>query len=155
MRGGELDVAVATWPAIAPEGLALHEIAREPLVVIAPADAPEATVPELIAAHPFIWFSRKTWAGQQIERLLGALGLRPRQGMEADSLEAIAALVAHGLGVSVVPERSGAPFPDRLRRLPLDGPDAFRRLALIERDANPKARLAAALLEELRAVTGP
>jgi DNA-binding transcriptional LysR family regulator len=155
VRGGELDVAVATWPGIAPEGLALHEIAREPLVVIAPVDAPEATVPELIAAHPFIWFSRKTWAGQQIERLLAARGLRPREGMEADSLEAIAALVAHGLGVSVVPERPGASFPDRLRRLALGGPDAFRRLALIERDGNPKARLAAALHAELRVVANP
>ena len=153
VRGGELDVAVATWPEVAPEGLALHEIAREPLSVIAPADAPETTAEALIAAHPFIWFSRQTWAGQQIERLLAARGLKPREGMEADSLEAIAALVAHGLGVSVVPERPGAPLAEALRRLPMGG-DAFRRLALIERSANPKARLVSALLTELRAAAG-
>jgi DNA-binding transcriptional LysR family regulator len=151
-RGGEMDVAVATWPEIAPEGLTLDEIAREPLVVIAPAGAPETTVADLVAAHPFIWFSRQTWAGQHIERLLAARGLRPREGMEADSLEAIAALVAHGLGVSVVPERPGAPLPEGVRRLALGGPDAVRRLALIERAGNPKARLTAALLAELRAV---
>lgn len=154
VRGGELDLAVATWPDIAPEGLELDEIAREALVVIAPADAAEATVPELVAAHPFIWFNRRTWAGEQIERLLAARSLRPREGMEADSLEAIAALVAHGLGISVVPERPGARFPEGLRRLPLGGPDAVRRLALIARIGNPKARLAAALLDEIRAVSG-
>jgi DNA-binding transcriptional LysR family regulator len=145
----EIDVAVVTRPDIAPEGLVLHQIAREPLVVIAPGDAAEDTDAELIAAHPFIWFSRKTWAGQQIERLLHARGLHPREAMEVDSLEAIEALVAHGLGVSVVPERPGAPLAPTLRRLPFGSPQAARHLALIERDSNPKARLAAALHTQL------
>ena len=69
--------------------------------------------------------------------------------MEVDSLEAIEALVAHGLGVSVVPERSGAPLPETLRCLPFGDPQAARHLALIERDSNPKARLAAALHAQL------
>ena len=149
VRGAEIDVAVATRPDIAPEGLTLHEIAREPLVVIAPANATELTDTDLIAAHPFIWFSRKTWAGQHIERLLHARGLRPSETMEVDSLEAIESLVAHGLGVSVVPERPGAPLPETLRRLPFGTPQAARHLALIERDNNPKARLTAALHAQL------
>ncbi len=153
VRMAELDIAVVTRPDIAPEGLALHEIAREPLVVIAPPDTAEDSDAELIAAHPFIWFSRKTWAGQQIERLLHARGLHPREAMEVDSLEAIEALVAHGLGVSVVPERPrtplAAPLPPTLRRLPFGNPQAARHLALIERDSNPKARLAAALHTQL------
>jgi DNA-binding transcriptional LysR family regulator len=49
VRGAELDVAVVTRPDIPPEGLGLHEIAREPLVVIAPANATEATDADLIA----------------------------------------------------------------------------------------------------------
>jgi len=153
VRGAELDVAVVTRPDIPPEGLGLHQIAREPLVVIAPANATEATDADLIAAHPFIWFSRKTWAGQHIERLLHARGLRPGEAIEVDSLEAIESLVAHGLGVSVVPERSGAPLPKSLRRVPFGTPQAARHLALIERDSNPKARLAAALHAELAAVS--
>jgi DNA-binding transcriptional LysR family regulator len=153
VRGAELDVAVATRPEIAPEGLAMHEIAREPLVVIAPGDAVGQTDADLIATHPFIWFSRKTWAGQQIERLLQARGLHPTETMEVDSLEAIESLVAHGLGVSVVPERPGAPLAATLCRLPFGNPQAARHLALIERDSNPKARLAAALHAELAAVS--
>ena len=153
VRAAELDVAVATWPEIVPEGLVLHEIAREPLAVIAPAAAPEATAEALIAAHPFIWFSRQTWAGQRIEALLAARGLAPREGMEADSLEAIAALAAHGLGVSVVPERPGVPLPEGLKRVALGGSDAIRRLALIERAGNPKARLTQALHAELVAAS--
>lgn len=147
-----LDVAVVTAPDVAPEGIVLHEVAREPLAVIGPADAPETTDAAMIAAHPFIWFSRNTWAGQQIERLVEARGLNPREAMEADSLEAIEALVAHGLGVSVVPERARAPLPRGIRRLPFGAPPAERRLVLVERAGNPRARLAAALHAELAAV---
>jgi DNA-binding transcriptional LysR family regulator len=153
VRGAELDVAVVTRPDISPEGLVLHQIAREPLVVIAPANATETTDADLIAAHPFIWFSRKTWAGQHIERLLHARGLRPGEAIEVDSLEAIESLVAHGLGVSVVAVSLKNPLPKSLRRVPFGTPQAARHLALIERDSNPKARLAAALHAELAAVS--
>lgn len=149
VRGGELDAAVVTAPDIAPEGLSLGEITREPLVAIAPAGAPGTDAAGLIAAHPFIWFSRRTWAGQQIERVLAARGLRPAAGMEVDSIEAIESLVAHGLGVAVVPERPGAPLPPGVRRLPLGGTDAFRRLVLAVREEAPKAHLAEALRAEL------
>ncbi len=149
VRGGDLDAAVVTGPDIAPEGLSLSEIAREPLVAIAPAEAPGASAAELVAAHPFIWFSRRTWAGQQIERMLAARGLRPAEAMEVDSIEAIESLVAHGLGVSVVPERPGAPLPPGLRRLPLGDPPAYRQLVLAVREGGPKARLAEALHAEL------
>lgn len=149
VRGAELDIALVTAPDIMPEGLVLHEIAREPLSLIAPAGASEATVAEMIAAHPFVWFSRNTWAGQQIERLVEARGLHPRAAMEADSLEAVEALVAQGLGVSVVPERVLAPRSPALRRLPFGAPRAYRRLALAERADNPRARLAEALRAEL------
>ncbi len=149
VRDGVLDAAVVTGPDIAPQGLGLTEIAREPLVAIAPAEAAGATAGELIAAHPFIWFSRRTWAGQQIERALATRGLRPAEAMEVDSIEAIESLVAHGLGVSVVPERPAAPPAPAVRRLPLGGPDAFRRLVLAVHEGAPKARLAEALRAEL------
>ena len=156
VRGGELDVAVVTHPDLAPEGLALSDIAEEPLVAIAPPGSQGETAEDLIAAHPFIWFSRKTWAGQHIERLLHARALRPSAAMEVDSLEAIEAMVLHGLGASVVPVRPGAALPPSLVQRPFGKPQEVRRLALIERASNPKARLAAALHQQLVAVaSGP
>lgn len=152
VRGAELDAAVVTHPELPPEGLALHHIANEPLVVIAPPGAEGGDDAALIAAHPFIWFNRKTWAGQHIERLLAARGLRPGAAMEVDSLEAIEAMVAHGLGVSVVPLRPGANLPGNMIQMPFGAPQQVRGLALIERESNPKARLAAALHQQLVAV---
>ena len=118
VAAGELDAALLTAPDLPPEHLQLRPVAEEPLVVAAPADAPEETDAELIAAHPFIWFSRRTWAGQQIERRLLDRGIRARGFMEVDSLEAIEALVRHGLGVAVVPDRVPDRAPDRARTAP-------------------------------------
>ncbi len=122
--------------------------------MIAPPGTEGAEDAALIAAHPFIWFNRKTWAGQHIERLLAARGLRPGTAMEVDSLEAIEAMVAHGLGVSVVPLRPGADLPGDLMQLPFGTPQARRGLSLIERDSNPKARLTSALHCQLVTIAG-
>lgn len=149
VRRGELDAAVATMPRRSPRDLAVTEVAREPLMVIAPEDVPGRTPEEVIDGNPFIWFSRRTWAGQQIEQVLAARGLAPAAAMEVDSLEAIESLVAHGLGVSVVPARPGVPFDTAFRRVPLEGADAVRRLGFLMRPDNPKHRLAELLEKEL------
>lgn len=144
VAGGELDAALLTAPDLPPEGLQIRPVADEPLVVAAPTGTVEETDAALIAAHPFIWFSRRTWAGQQIERRLLDRGIRARGAMEVDSLEAIEALVRHGLGVAVVPDRTGA-APPGLKFRPFGDPQAVRRLALVSRPRSPRARLIEAL----------
>lgn len=139
---GELDAAVLTAPDVAPEDARLRLIVDEPLVVIAPPDAPAGDDRALLAAHPFIWFSRKTWAGQQIERRLLDRGVKVSAVMEVDSLEAITAMVRHGLGASVTPDRGGM---EGLRRAPFGAPQQHRRLALMTPQRQPKARLVDAL----------
>lgn len=145
VAAGELDAAIVTGPDVPPAGLAVRPVADEPLVVAAPADAPEETDAALIDAHPFIWFSRRTWAGQQIERRLLDRGIRPRGSTEVDSLEAIEALVRHGLGVAVVPDRTGGTPPPGLKIRPFGNPQAVRRLVLLSRPRSPRARLIDAL----------
>lgn len=144
VASGELDAALVTAPDLAPENLRLRPVADEPLVVAAPAEAPEETDAELFAAHPFIWFSRRTWAGRQIERRLLDRGIRARGTTEVDSLEAIEALVRHGLGVSVVPDRTGL-APPGVKYRPFGVPQAVRRLTLVSRPRSPRERLIAAL----------
>lgn len=141
VRSGELDAAVLTAPDLAPEDLVQRPIAAEPLVVIAPADAPGDTERALLTGQPFIWFSRTTWAGQQIERRLLDRGIRVKPAMEVDSIEAVEALVAHGLGVSVVPDRASSAA---VKRVPFGAPQGMRRIALVHRPKAPKAHLIAA-----------
>lgn len=152
VRSSDLDCAILTAPDLEPEGVILRTIVDEPLVVIGPGEAWGTTDEDLLQAHPFIWFSRKTWAGQQIERRLLDRGIRTRSGMEVDSLEAIEALVRHGMGVAIVPDRWGRHGANGLVVRPFGKPQATRRLALMIRERTPKARLLDALLNAL--VTG-
>lgn len=143
VQSGDLDAAVLTGPDLAPEDLEVSHVASEPLVVIAPSDARGETDAELLTRHPFIWFSRKTWAGQQIERRLLDRSIRVNAAMEIDSLEAIESLVRHGLGVAIVPDQSDS--DETLRRIPFCSPQAQRRVVLLNRQRSPKARLIRAL----------
>ena len=149
VRSTELDAAVLTAPDLPPEDLATRPIASEPLVVIAPKALDSDNDTALLKAHPFIWFSRKTWAGQQIERHLLARRIRVRGTMEVDSLEAIEALVRHGLGVSIVPDTGQ--HSDGLHRVAFGAPQLVRQLALMTRANAHKSRLVQALFEALRA----
>lgn len=155
LRAGMIDAALTTGPGRPVAGLKLREIGREPLVVIAPAEAPQTRDAELLAAYPFIWFNRQTWAGSEIERLLAARAIEVAEEMEVDSLEAIVAMVGQGLGVAIVPQRLAAPpFPPDLKAVPFGDPPATRTLAFLERRANPKRRLTDAFYGELRQLAG-
>lgn len=127
----------------------MRAVLDEPLVVIAPPGVPAATDADLLRSHPFIWFSRKTWAGQQIERRLLDRHIRVREAMEVDSLEAIAALVRHGLGVAIVPSHASA---SDLTQVPFGDPQMARTLVMIARPRSPKARLFDALHAAFAAV---
>ena len=85
-----------------------------------------------------------------IDRQLRRRRIRVTVGMEIDSLEAIRAMVQHGLGVSIVPLAPGAVAPAGLRLLPFGDPPLERPVGIVERDGNPKTRLVRALLRELR-----
>lgn len=151
VRGGDLDVAVSTAPKRSLDGLEVRTFVDEPLFVIAPREVEPGTAEDILKSLPFIWFSRKTWAGQQIDQALHDLGIVVRDDMEVDSLLAVTALVSHGLGVSVVPHHPRAPsFPETVMCLPFGEPQFTRQLALIERPKNPKRRLTDALLAALK-----
>ncbi|WP_406649627.1 LysR family transcriptional regulator [Aliisedimentitalea scapharcae] len=126
---GDLDVAICTKPLNPIPGLDWHAIATEPFVVIAPAHAEGDDWRDLLQDHPFIWFNRKTWAGQSIEEELKAQKINVRGAMEIDSLEAISNLVSEGLGVAIVPICKGRrAFSNRIRHLPFGDPQFSREI---------------------------
>ena len=75
-----------------------------------------------------------------------------RETMELDSLEAIALMVRHGLGVSIIPvSHEGFLRFHRLKAVPFGKPPLKRRIGLAERIGNPKAELTVALMKALKA----
>jgi len=151
LRAGSLDASLASEPQHLPEGLRARPIRQDPLVVIAPPDVPGSGDRELLESQPFIQFSRRAWAGEQIDQALRERGIMVRRAMEIDSLEAILEMVRHRLGVSVVPLPYGRrPESLGLRALPFGNPPLIRPLVLLERADSPKSRLIAALRQALR-----
>lgn len=143
VRAGELDAAVLTAPDLPPEDLVQRPVADEPLVVIAPQGTEAGTDADLLQGHPFIWFNRKTWAGQQIERRLLDRRIRVRPTMEIDSLDAIHQLVRHGLGVAIVPDTGQA--LGGLTTVPFCEPQMVRQIVMLSRPGGPTPRLIEAM----------
>jgi DNA-binding transcriptional LysR family regulator len=147
---GVLDAAIVTEPAQLGRGLSWHAFDEEPLVLIAPQDAQGEIDIELLERYPFIQFQQDTYVGQQIFALLQDRGIKVDLRMNLDSLESIANLVANGLGVSVVPQRSVAqPFPTGVKALPFGRTPAKRVIGVVERVRSPKREFIQVLTETL------
>lgn len=151
LRHGEIDAAIISEPPHAAPEITWEHFADEPVMVIAPHSAVEKTDAALLARHPYIRFNRHFWVSRQIEESLASRRIILRESMELDSLEAIALMVRHGLGVSIIPVSNNefARF-HRLRVIPFGLPPISRKIGLAERANNPKKRLTEVLLNALR-----
>lgn len=152
VRARDIDLAVVSEPRVIPDGLVSQVICHEPLDVIMPLSITAETDVEALQ-HPFIWFSRRTWAGHLIEEKLFERRLFVRPTMEIDSIEAIESLVAHGFGVSITPRRFGVNNGESLvRRLPFGKPQETRTLTMISLERSARRRVADSLLVQLHQI---
>jgi DNA-binding transcriptional LysR family regulator len=155
LRHGEVDAAIISEPRDPLAGLVWEPFAEEPVLVVAPRAAKGTTDVALLREYPYIRFNRHFWVSQRIEDALVSRRIVLRQSMELDSLEAIALMVREGLGVSIIPvSHTGFLRFHRLKAVPFGKPPLHRRIGLAERVGNPKAAIAAALLQALRRAAG-
>ncbi len=155
VRGGRVDAAIVTEPASRPANVAFKVICEERLVVLAHASVEGGDFRQILAQNPYVRFSRTALVAQQVEAKLRDYGIEVGSQMEVDTLEGVVALVASGLGVSIVPERLGPrPFPETVRAHQLGTPAAVRRLGLLSLEGNARQRfsdrLHGCLVEEAR-----
>lgn len=139
---GELDAALIVRPQFAlPKSVEWTALRHEPLVCIAPGDSPNEPPHALLRRLPFIRYDRNQWGGRIVDEYLRAHGLKVREVLELDALDAIAAMVHRGLGASVVPDWA-PPWPEglRLRKSVLRGSQS-REIGILWRRSG--ARLAA------------
>lgn len=132
-----------------PERIVLHELRREPLVLLAPEGAPEgvgeADLAALFARHPYIAYDPRSWGGRIAQRYLDDLRLRPQRLCALDGLEAISEMVRQGAGVSIVPD-----WPGLRGARPLPGGERYlRRIVAGVPAAGPRPGCLAALLGAL------
>jgi DNA-binding transcriptional LysR family regulator len=154
---GELDAAIVVEPQFAiPKSCEWRPLIEEPLVVVAPAALAGRDAHELLRTEPFIRYDRTVWGGQLADRYLRDHGIRPQQRLEIDGLMAIAALVAEGLGVSLLPDWSSLWAGGlSLARITLPDRAPVRRSGLIWATRGAHASLSLALLREAEAIFRP
>lgn len=146
---GSLDAALIIHQTKAPKSAGWRELRHEPLVVLAASDGP-ATAHEALATSPFIRYERGRWGGKIADSYLRSHRIAVREWMELDSLEAIAVLVGHGLGVSLVPDWNPPWLAGlRLKKLALEPPVPFRVLGLLWERTSPRLKLVEALADAL------
>ncbi len=126
---------------------------RERLVIIAPPDARESNPKRLAQAYPFIRYSPNAAVGRVIEAAIKQSRLDVRETMRLDWLEAIEAMVHHGHGISIVPDRQleGGDFFD-VKRINFGTAPYHRTLGIIEPASSRKRNLTDVLFNELMAL---
>jgi DNA-binding transcriptional LysR family regulator len=155
VRQGILDAAVVSELQESRSGLQWFPFAREPLVLIAPMDAPDHSAAQLLASYPFIRYTRAAWVGELIDRFIKRRRLVINETIMLDTLEAITTMVHYGLGVSIVPLRGTTAAIDLpVRRIAFEGAPVLRVVGLVQATGHPKTTLAEALLAELKAISG-
>ncbi len=150
LRAGLIDVALTTGVADPPNGLAFRPICEQRLVVLAQAGAQGTDFREILQNNPYVRFSRHARVGEMVERALRANDIQVQSTMEVDTQDGVLALVAAGLGVSVVPENPGLDRA-RFRVEPLGEPAPSRVLGLTYDPDSPRRRFCDLLERELRA----
>ncbi len=149
---GNLDAALTTEPPFTvPPLFEWREYDVEPFFVVAPRNTEVTSVEQLFDRFPFIRFDKTAWAGALVDGQLTTLGIRPRDVMEFDSLEAALSLVEHGLGIAVVPlnkrrlKQAGKHFTITA----FGAPQLTRRVGMYQKRRNPRHTLTELIVDEL------
>jgi DNA-binding transcriptional LysR family regulator len=155
LKNNELDAAIIGEPPRLPSNLSWNGITDEPICVIAHSDLPEDNFETLLRTQPYIKLVRGAWQLRLIDEQLAKLSIAPKTVMQLDSIEAVALMTYHRLGVSIVPRRTVEPllnFP--LKWVPFGAPPLRRSLGLVYHFGSAKLQLVKALREQLGAVCG-
>lgn len=145
---GALDAAVLSEPGRVARTLDWVPCVEEPLVLLTCADVELSDVRELLGVHPYIRHTRRAAVGELADEWLSENDIAVNTAMEMESLESVASMVSHGLGISIAPNLCVPdPIFAALRKLPLEPPARARRLGLISRRDSPARQLVGRLAD--------
>lgn len=138
LKAARLDVALLVRPeAGGSRRLVWQELHRQPYVLLAPPNASGKTVRQLLETYDWVGYDLSLSGGRVAARYVRSLKPDARCVMELRSMDAIVAMVAQGLGVSVVPQPR-RPLVDAyaVREVGLGSRAPFRKLSLVWRNSD-------------------
>ena len=140
LDAGEIDLAITIRPpfGLLPE-LSWLPLVQEPFMLIVPASIEGSNWREVVQAHPFLRYERKSFGGRMVEKFLRDQRLAVQESIELDEIQGLFQMVANGLGVALIPMvQAHLPLPANVRALPLGEHTFYREVGLLQTKA--KAR---------------
>jgi DNA-binding transcriptional LysR family regulator len=139
LKAGTIDAALIAQPEPGTSSTRLHwqPMMRREMVLLAPPEARETTVPALFRQYEWIRYDKDTVSGSIAARYVQTHIRERRPGLEFDSISAIVAMVSSGLGVAVVQiadPRLLHMYPVRMLRLGRGAPSVQFSLATRKAD---------------------
>jgi len=151
VASGALDLALLSLPGEAPPGLAVRQLAHEPLWLICAAKHPLADRDAVqlgeLGAEPFVDFPVGWGTRAIVDRAFAAAGVDRQVAFEVAEYKTAAALVGHGLGVAFIPA-SAARTLEGVARVPLS-PELDWRILVATSSTRRASAAARAFLAEL------
>lgn len=151
VKAGGLDAAVVVRPASGgSRRLDWRNLRRQPYVLIAPVALAGRTPHELLLRHDVIRYDPALTGGRLAARYLRETFPRAKVAMDVRSIDAIVAMVAAGLGVSIVPQpRQALLAAHGVGAVALGRRHPARQIAFVARRADAESRNVVAVAEAL------
>lgn len=147
---GSLDAAVLSEPKRIPTNLNWMPFFEEELMLLTSPEVTETDPLRILASMPYIRHTRQSAVGQLAEEWLSANKVAVRDVMEMGSLENLASMVVHNLGVTVGPNICVPdPIFQELRKIPLGPTAVSRTLGVMTRTDCSKIQLVHRLFEQI------
>jgi len=152
LNAGRLDAAVVVRPTGGGSTrLVWRELVREPFVLVAPASAEVRAPQQLLRELPWIRYDVSLTGGRTAAQYVHRVCPGLRHAFEVADTDAIVAMVAEGLGVSVIPRpRPAIRNGHAIREVSLGPRGPIRPIALACRRADADERRIAAIHEALQ-----
>lgn len=156
LDAGEIDIAITIRPpfGLLPE-LSWLPLVQEPFMLIVPASIEGNNWRDIIQAHPFLRYERKSFGGRMVEKFLRDQQLVVQESIELDEIQGLFQMVANGLGVALIPMvQAHLPLPSNVRALPLGEHTFYREVGLLQVKAKAGQPVFAELARCLREAAG-
>ncbi|GAA0948163.1 LysR family transcriptional regulator [Pseudonocardia zijingensis] len=156
VRSGRIDLALVyeydLLPRLADPGVTVEPLLTEPLLAVLPAGraAPDRLPLASLADEAWIAPHSDTALRAVLERACGVAGFAPAIDYASDDYTVIVALVAAGLGVSLLPELAAEPLSADVQLRPVADPELTRTVSLVTRAGRGAHPAVAALARCLR-----
>lgn len=150
---GSLDAAVMSEPLRVNSNLNWQAFYEEEFVLWTSPEVVETDALEILKTHPYIRHTRRAAVGMLADEWLSKNDVKVRDAMELGSLENVASMVAHNLGVSVGPNICVPdPIFNNLNKLSLGPKAPSRSLGILTRADCSKLQLVNRFLEQIHLV---